>query len=264
MRSIIIFILAFFWTEYILPQGTAGVNAKYEYRTLVDLPTAGILDKGNVAVDFEAMPLGTVISRVETSPFKNFSIGVSYGAVNIIGDGSPKWYKLPGVAVRLRLFDEETNFPAALVGFDSQGKGEYYNNIINRNDTIPINRYKIKSRGFYCSVSKNYELLGFFSLHGVINYSLETEDDKDLNLSVGFEKTIGSQVSFVCEYDFAFNDNSPNSFGDGNGYLNFGFRWSAGDGFTIGLDVRDLLHNDRISLGSADRSFRVELVRPIF
>jgi hypothetical protein len=165
-------------------------------------------------------------------------------------------YSLPGVNLRVRLLDESVSLPAFTIGFDSQGKG-YYND--------DLNRYQIKSPGFFIAASKNFEFLGYLSLHGVINYSLERDDaDKDLNLGVGFEKTIGGKFSIVGEYDFAVNDNTGKALGDGNGFMNFGVRWSIGDGFTLGLNLRDVLDNKKVSTASADRGVFIDFVKGIF
>ncbi len=245
------------YSSVVFAQGTAGEKAKYEYRSLIDMPSAGVLEKGFVGVSTDVMPAGVVISKIEVGVFDQVSFGISYGGANIIGSGRPDWYKLPGVNIRFRLFDESTTFPAISAGFDSQGKGLYFDS---------TNRFSIKSPGFYGAVSKNFEFLGFLSLHGSVNYSLENKDgDNFMNIMVGFEKTIGKSVSVIGEYDFALNDNNTNSYyGDGNGYLNVGLRWSMGEGFTLGLDLRDLLDNRKWSPGSADRAIKIEYIKSIF
>lgn len=236
-------------------QGTSGEDAKFEYRSLIDMPTAGILEKGFVGVSVDVLPLGVVISKIEVGVFENFSFGISYGGSNVIGTGTVDWYRLPGVNARVRLLNETESQPALVLGFDSQGKGTYFKN---------LDRYEIKSPGFFAAVSKNFEFLGYLSLHGTINYTLEREDgDKDLNFGFGLEKTIGSAVSLVAEYDFATNDNTANAIGDGNGYLNMGVRWSVGEGFTIGLDLRDLLDNKKFTSNKADRAIFVEFIKGI-
>ena len=251
------FLTAFFvLVTMITAQGTAGTDAKYEYRSLVDLPTAGILEKGHVGISTDVLPEGVVISKIEVGVFDNFSFGISYGGSNIIGAGKVDWYELPGVNARVRIIDETEGTPAFTIGFDSQGKGFYDKN---------LNRYEIKSPGFYAAAAKNFEFLGYLSLHGIINYSLERDDDdKDLNLGVGFEKTIGGQVSIIGEYNFAINDNTIKAYGDGQGYMNLGVRWSVGEGFTIGLDLRDLIDNKKLTSNKADRAIFVEFIRSIF
>ncbi|MGE5431756.1 MAG: hypothetical protein ACM3QX_11815 [Syntrophomonadaceae bacterium] len=245
----------------IFPQGLAGSEAETESEYLIDMPTAGVLEKGRVGVNFYVMPAGVVMSRLEVGAFENFSFGISYGAANFIGSGSPLWYKLPGVTLKVKVINESNGFPSIALGFDSQGKGEFIKEINN----VEINRFRVKSPGFYGSASKNFQFLGYLSLHGTINYSLEGDDgDKDLNFSLGFEKTIGSKLSLIAEYDFGINDNTANALGDGNGYLNAGVRWSLSENFTVGFDLRDLLNNKKLNAGTADRALNVQFVNPIF
>lgn len=252
--TILFFVLMIAAVIKLNAQGTAGTDAKYEYRSLVDLPSAGILEKGFVGVSMDVLPQGVVVSKMEVGVFDNFSFGISYGGSNIIGTGKIAWYKLPGINARFRILNETESTPALTLGFDSQGKGEYFDD-----------RYEIKSPGFFAAAAKNFEFLGYLSVHGIVNYSLEREDgDKDLNMGIGVEKTVGSRFSIIAEYDFAINDNGSLSFGDGNGYLNMGVRWSVGDGFTLGLDLRNLLDNKKFNSNKADRGIFVEYIKGIF
>jgi len=255
-KTLKVFAITLFLSTLNFAQGSAGTNAKFEYRSLIDMQTAGILEKGYVGVGIDVLPKGILISAIEVGVFNNFSFGISYGALNVIGSGIVNFYPLPGVYAKARIIDEFETMPAIAIGFDSQGKGEYFSD---------QNRYEIKSPGFFVATSKNFELLGYFSIHATINYTLERDDnDKDLNLAIGAEKTIGSKVSLYSEYDFALNDNNPLSFGSGKGYLNFGLRWSITEGFTVGLDLRDVLNNQKINTFSADRALFVEYIAPIF
>jgi hypothetical protein len=252
-----ILIVMISYLPQLLAQGTAGEGAKYEYRRLIDMPTAGILEKGQVALSSELLPNGTLIAKVEAGIFKNFNIGLSYGGNNIIGSGSPDWYPFPpGVNLRIRLMDETILIPALSVGFDTQGKGEYFKD---------EKRYAIKAPGIFAAVSKNFSLLGYLSFHGVVNYSVLEEKDGDnfVNLMVGAEKTIGESFSLLFEYNFAFNDNSTSRFGEGKGYMNMGIRWSIGDGVTVGFDLRDLLQNKEWSPNAADRALMIEFIQRI-
>ncbi len=243
-------------TTLLFAQGTAGTNAKFEYRSLIDMPTAGILQKGFVGVTSDVLPEGALIEKIEVGVFDNISFGISYGGMNVIGAGTPKWYKYPGVNIRFRLINETVAVPAITLGFDSQGKGEYFD---------AESRYAIKSPGFFGAISKNFQFLGYLSLHGTVNYSLENKDGDDfLNFMIGCEKTLGSNISIIGEYNFAFNDNSTQYFGKGNGYLNVGVRWAVGEGFTIGFDLRDLLNNKKWSPSTADRALRIEYIKSIF
>lgn len=253
----LILIISIIYMQSAFAQGTAGEDAKYELRELIDMPTAGILEKGNVSLSSELLPYGTVIAKVEAGIFNNINIGLSYGGSNIIGSGSPDWYPFPpGVNLKIRLIDETILTPAFAIGFDTQGKGEYFKD---------QKRFSIKAPGLFAAASKNFSLLGYLSIHGLINYTLLEDKDGDnfVNLMVGAEKTIGANFSLLAEYNFAFNDNSSYSFGAGKGYLNLGIRWSIGNGVTVGFDLRDLLQNKEWSPNSADRGLMIDFVQKI-
>jgi hypothetical protein len=258
MKKFILFLtISILIPQIVCAQGTAGENAKYEYRQLIDMPTAGVIQKGSFGLNTELLPQGTLLVKLEAGILENLSFGISYGGSNIIGSGNIDWYPFPpGVNLRFRLFDESLVIPAITLGFDTQGKGQYYED---------VNRYEIKAPGIFAAACKNFSVLGYLSLHGEVNYSILEDDDGDnfVNLMVGAEKTIGSSFSVIAEYNFAFNDNSTDEFGEGKGYLNMGIRWSISDGVTFGFDLRDLLGNDSFDTNSADRGMVIEFIQKI-
>ena len=112
----------------------------------------------------------------------------------------------------------------------------------------------------YIAASKNYAILGNLSLHGGLNKSTETNDgDKDLNMYVGAEKSIGRDISIMMEYDFAVNDNNGNAIGKGAGYLNFGFRWTWGKGLVVGFNLKNITKNqDNVNVGN--RTLQIDYI----
>jgi hypothetical protein len=247
-------ICIFFSTSF--SQGSAGDKAEYEYRYLMDMPTAGILQKGYVGVTSDILPNGVLIAAIEAGVFENVSFGISFGGSNFIGSGDVDWYKWPGINIRLRILDEAILLPAITLGFDTQGKGEYIDS---------LGRYTIKSPGIFAAVRKNFDFIGYLSLHSSVNYSLEGEDgDNFVNLKLGAEQTLGSNFSLIIEYDFAFNDNNSTGFGEDKGYLNIGLRWTVSKGFTLGFDLRDLRSNKSSTKNSFNRAIRIEYIQSIF
>jgi hypothetical protein len=234
------------------PQGSAGSDGGIEPRYLIDIPTAGMLHKGNVALDVDFYQAGGVLTGVSVGVFDRLTLGLSYGGSRLIGSETPIMNEVPGFIVKVRLFEESIAFPALALGFDSQGRDGYVES---------LDRYVIKSPGFFVTLSKNYALLGFFSIHGGANYSLERADgDRDFNLFAGVEKTLGPTISLVAEYNVAMNDNSAQATGRGWGYLNAALRWSIGGGLTLALNMKDIIHNtERVSV--ANRTVRLEWVK---
>jgi hypothetical protein len=254
-KVLYVYLFIFFFAGTLSAQNNAGENATAEYRYLIDLPTTGVVEKGTVGITMDLMPNGIMLSRMEVGVFDDISFGISYGGSNIIGSGDIDWYEYPGVNLRYKIIQESLLFPSITVGFDSQGKGFWFDD---------PGRYAIKSPGFFAAASKNYQFLGYLSLHGSVNYSLENADGENFtNFMVGIEKTIGSRVSVMFDYNFGLNDNGSDKFGKGNGYLNLGIRFAVADGFTLGLDLRDLLDNKQWSPSSADRALRLEYAQRI-
>jgi len=235
-------------------QGSAGTDASYEPRSIIDLPTAGILPHGTIALDMEFFKHDGLLAVTSVGLFDRLVLGISYGGGNIIGTETPVWNPAPGVAARLRIIDETVLLPAIAIGFDTQGKEEY----VDR-----VSRYTVKSLGLYAVGSKNYSVMGFLSLHGGINYSFERADgDEDPNLFIGAEKTLGPVFSLLGEYNLGSNDSNREALGRGRGYLNLGLRVAVGKGFSVGIALKDIAKNQQeISIGN--RTFSVEYVQSL-
>ncbi|NOZ56468.1 MAG: hypothetical protein GXO73_06735, partial [Calditrichaeota bacterium] len=83
-----------------------------ELLRVVDTPTAGMLERGQVEFDLRLFPVGGVLAGVNVGLAREFLIGLSYGGLNVIGYGDVNWYPRPGVHARLRLIDESFLLPA--------------------------------------------------------------------------------------------------------------------------------------------------------
>jgi hypothetical protein len=245
-----------FWlllSSIALAQGSAGTSGKLEPRVLVDVPTAGMLDKGSFAIDLSFYQEGGILFGLSAGIFNRLSFGISYGGSRLIGSQDPILDELPGVNLKIRVLEETPLLPALAIGFDSQGKDGYLKE---------LRRYVIKSPGLYAVLSKNYLFLGYLSLHGGVNYSFEqNDDDRDFNAFLGLEKTLGPVFSLVTEYNLAFNDNSGHAIGRGRGYLNAGFRWTVGSGLTLTVNLKDLTSNGG-DVRVANRTISLECIQP--
>ena len=237
---------------FLYTQGSAGTTTNVEPRFLVDIPTAGMLPQAGVGLDVDFYQQGGVLVGVGVGILDRLSIGVSYGGSGLIGDQQPDMNNYPGVSIKLRPFEESDAFPALAFGFDSQGRDGWLDD---------LDRYRVKSPGFYAALSRNYAWFGYFSLHGGVNYSMEHGDgDQDVNFTAGLEKSLGNVFSTVLEYNLGLNDSDHDAIGKGRGYLNAGLRWSAGGGLTLALHFKDLLQNAR-GVDAINRTFRLEYAK---
>lgn len=234
-----------------MAQRSAGDRANIDPQVLIDMPVAGIIPATAGAVETYLYPDGGVLASLTYGLMTNLNVGISFGGTRVIGSGGITWNNLPGISARYRVMEESMFNPAVVVGFDSQGHDGW----------VPSRRqYVMKSPGFFVTASKNYQLYGTVSFHGGLNYTLERHnEDYDPNIYLGIEKSIGPIVSWLAEYNFAF-DNDHDSRGFWNGSLGTGIRVSTNIGFNV-----DLLFKNLLTAGFAHekviRAIRIQYVR---
>jgi hypothetical protein len=105
------------------------------------------------------------------------------------------------------------------IGYEDVGFGRWIDS---------LDRYQVKSKGFYAVASKAYRGAGFTSaVHAGVNFSREVDDkDEDINFFFGTDVRFDNNLGLVAEYDMALNDDrKPYAQGAGYGYLNAGARW---------------------------------------
>jgi len=237
-----------------------------QFSTLANMPIAGMLDRGHYEIDMRMYPEGGLYSFVTIGFLHGVNIGFSFGAENVIGRGKVDWNPNVEFAFKARLIPESTLLPALAIGYAGQGFGPH---LSDPDPLINLDRYAVKSPGFYLVLSKNYRVLTEIGLHFGLNRSRETDDDDDLNMFLGLDMALGSYLYLIAEYDAALNDNGDESLGDGNGYLNLGVKWAASPHLRLeiyftnlldnvaGMDKSATIENIAGTIGGAGREFRV-------
>ena len=210
-------------------QEQATTSSLYDVppRWLVDVPTAGTLPRAYFDIAVRFFPNGGAIGSTDIGLSNRLTLGISYGAENIISADDPSWNPRIEFNVKFRFIDEMEYFPAITGGFSSQGFGAY---------SSEFDRYTFKSRGFYGVISRSFYFYQWTSgWHVGINYSLEHEidNDKSVNIFGGFDATFKYNLALAIEYDAGLNDDrsslpdgSEYGFaGKGRGYLNASIKW---------------------------------------
>ena len=221
-------------------QERAPVRFSLQPRYMIDFPTAGLSPRGGFYIEADIYSEGGVLFLLGVGFARYFSFGISYGGLNVIGSGDPDMNPKPGVQLKARLVEESFVVPAVAIGFDSQGRGPYLDD---------LERYLMKSRGVYAVASKNWDLLGPFSLHGGISYSLENEDKGGATVFFGAIKNFSGFLDIRAEYDFAINDDwgdEPHI--EDDGILNASVVWHVNDNFSLGVEARDILTGNKVDL----------------
>jgi hypothetical protein len=216
--------------------GAVGLASQPLY--VVDTPTAGLPPRAAFEVEADVYSDGGLLLRLGVGFARYFSFGISYGGLNIIGSGDPNFNPRPTVNIKARIVEESLLMPAIALGYDGQGRGPYFDE---------EERYLVKSRGLFAVASKNWELLGPFSLHGGISYSLENEEDSDPTIFIGLIKGLGQFLDIRAEYDLALNDNEGESeLVESRGYVNASLVWHVNENFSLAFEVRDIASNNRV------------------
>ena len=237
---------------YLLGVLHAQSNQPYPPINLVSIPTAGTMPKGYFSFENVFMSQGSILPKFSIGITDNFTLGISFGVSNFIGDGNLKKNKsYPEVQVKYRVYDETDRVPAILIGIDTQGRGEFF----EKYSSLPLNRYEQKSYGIYFVMSRNWSALGNFGFHFGLNKNITETDDKDddINIFLGFDKEINKSFSIYGEYNFARDDDSYNDgvediiYRKGDGYVNAGLRWSATNNLMLEVNVNDIAKNNRNS-----------------
>ena len=223
-----------------------------EPRRVIDAPTAATLPQGVFEMDGRVYPSGGAQLAANIGIFSRFMFGVSYGAQNLVSDEPPDWNPRVEFFAKFKIIEENWYFPAIAAGYDRQGYGRWDDS---------LDRYLIKSKGFFAVVSKTYNLQGLAAgFHGGVNYNpfeAEKDRDKSPNFFVGQDTRISNYVALLAEYDFAFDDDRDQvPYGRGWGYLNLGVRWLFSDNLWLEADFRDMFQN-RTGVGSFGRELRL-------
>jgi hypothetical protein len=248
--------------DFDVPMDMPVPPARNDVRWIIDTPTAYMLPRGAYDIDIRTFPDEGVEASLCIGLADRFSVGIAYSGEKILSEYSPEWNPKIDFKLRYKLIEETVRSPQVTIGFSSFGYGLYRDEQDSALGYVE-KRYMVKSPGFYAVFSKKYPYYyNQVSFHSGINYSLENSNDSDPNIFMGFIVSLGYNMVFLSEYDFAINDNKKSGiFGTkGRGYLNIGAAWYITPDLSIELDMRNLLLNRR-SLGdeknAIDREVRL-------
>jgi hypothetical protein len=201
----------------------------------VDSPTAGLLADGEYHVRGRVGPQSSILTSARIGFFNVVQLGVSFGMQRVFERGDITVNDQVGFAARIRVLQEYAT-PALAIGFDSQGVGIY-------NESL--DRYERKSPGFYGVLSKNWSFpVGQVSLHGGLNYSLESTDEDGFDMFGAWEWLMFRGLSVILDGDAAINDNRKDGlYGGGGIYLDGAVRLNYGESVSMMLIFRDLTGN---------------------
>lgn len=202
---------------------------------IIDSPTAGLLGHGEYRIQGRIGPESSILLGLRVGLKQVVHLGISFGMQRVFERADISVNDKVGVQARLRLLQEGAG-PALALGFNNQGVGRYDED---------LERYERKSKGFYGVVSKNWKVIvGQLSLHGGVNYSTETRDEKSVNLFAGGDWEIVPGLAILVDWDAGLDDREENGvYGRGRSYLDAAVRVTYGANLSMMLTFRDLTGN---------------------
>ncbi len=227
MKYIFLLTLAVFSFKNSFAQGSAGSKATIESRTIVDMPTAGVISKGKISAYTHAFENGGIMAEVSYGVFKNINAGISYSGTGIIGTGAMEFQGIPGAHIRARILDEAVYYPGVLLGVQTQGRGTFLK---------ALKSFQTPSPGAFIALSKNFTWqYGSLALHGGANYSFEGSSmNRKVSFYGGVEQSLLKDVAVTLEYNALLQEQT-------DGLANAALRWSFAPGLTAELQVRNIL-----------------------
>ncbi len=219
-------LLLFLFSSFaLLAQGSAGSKAPYESRVIVDMPTAGVVQKGSFGLTNIVFAGGGLLCDLAFAPMEDFNIGVGYSGLNILGSGSVTWQGVPSMHLRYRILDETLKMPAITLGIQTQGRGVVVDKV-----------FETAAPGLFAALSKQFTWSGgTLAFHGGLGYSVDLAfNGKGANVWFGAEQSLGPNASLMAELNPTVGDAR-------SGVLfNLSLRWVITPGFTLELQGRDL------------------------
>jgi hypothetical protein len=203
---------------------------------MIESPSAGLLGHGEYHVQGRLGPLSSMLLGLRVGIKNRVHLGASFGVQEVFSYEKIEFNDRVGLQIRLRVLEEDDRRPGFALGFNSQGGGAW---------SEEYERYDRKSRGFYAVLSRNWKIpVGFVSLHGGVNYSLEDGDDDDPNVFGAFDWEAVTGLEFILDCDGAINDNvDDDRYGGGGVYLDGAVRVSYGENLSLMLIFKDLTKN---------------------
>lgn len=193
---------------------------------LIDQPDLTVANHGVYNVQLRFGPVGEILAQGGIGLWNRLSVGVSYGASNLIGAGDPEFYHQPGVQIRVLAIEPDMILPQVILGFDNQGYGDY-----------SAERYRIMSKGLYLQAGQLFDYPGvMFEPTIGINYCFE--DDGRMDMFAGVKFGMGSTY-LIADY----SPNIDDDLDENKGYLNLGLRFVFYEELFFEFALRDLLDN---------------------
>lgn len=164
----------------------AGLNAVES--SLVDAPTAAVLDYGGYSSQTRFYSHGGLLQYVSFGVYPRLSLGASLAVNGLVGNDTMVRARPPEVQVKYRFFDGDRVLPALGVGYDGQGF-----------DYSPTEKkYHDRQRGFFVVGTQE---LGLPGLQAHPSFNISDFDSSSIFGAIPLSYNIRDKAMVVLEWD---------------------------------------------------------------
>ncbi len=196
---------------------------------LVDFQSAYGLPRGGYSLRMRIVPAGRVITGIRVGISDYILVGVSYGATNVVGSGTPEWDDRIEFDFKVRLAEETDVIPAIAIGYDSRGYGMQ----------LESGEYEKASSGLFVSAAKTLPFSEFWQVHAGLSRTLDEARAKP-DLVVGASARLSQEFSVLAEYQWGVDRREDDSEST-TGFLNFGLRWIFMEQLEVDIYFRNVV-----------------------
>ncbi|MGC8866953.1 MAG: hypothetical protein ACP5IO_04405 [Elusimicrobiales bacterium] len=212
--------------------------------SLIDIPTAGIIDYSNFELKTRFYNNGGILTYMNIGVINNIlNLGASFMIDKIIGSQTPVRMVEPKMQIKFRFCDGGYYIPALVLGYD--GQGYYYDS--------RIKKFMQKGKGLYLVGSKEI-LVG---LMGHMGFNIPDFDDGYLFGFIGVNYNVEDKINIRVEYDNLFHS-------DYNSRFNFGVGVNITPNFIVDVALRDVGRNSSFSNGWPEKTERIVQFKTFF
>ncbi len=237
MKKIILIsmVLCFAFTMSVKAQDEFSDVMLYNH-TLIDIPTADILDYYSYNVLTRAFSEGGVRLGLTFGVLPNLNLGVNFVVEEFIGASNSAEFLTPTIMAKYRFYEGAEHLPALSVGYD--GQGYFYDHIRDEYIQEEKGLYLVGSKGI---ITPNLNLS--------LGANMPDVGDSKLYIFTGLDYTIDDKVTLMAEVD---NIKTSKTY-----RFNLGIRVDLRNNFYIDFAVKDLVRNTVLANGTKLKPERI-------
>ena len=164
--------------------------------TIIDVPTAEVLDRYQASFNTRVYEHGTVMESIDFGVYPRINIGVSVAVDNWIGSSHTVKVLNPEFQAKWKVYDGSLYLPAIAIGYDGRRYGYGYNP--ETREYIRSKRYLDNRKGGYVTLTREI-FVPNLTLNGGVNFS--DFDWNEIYMFTGLYYKIIPQITLLSEWD---------------------------------------------------------------